>query len=180
VRVEEKRQGPPKLHDLPSLQKFCSSRFGWPAAKTLEVAQELYDGQGKKIITYPRAEVRYLPKSLIKDVPRIVAGLRVGKSFGAIPVSEPPVIRKGASGSFYDKGLEGASHHAVIPNVNTVGSTNPRYQEHGRSAQCSRGQGRLGRDPRPARPSMPSSRARLRVPRAHPQKDQAAPVLRAR
>jgi DNA topoisomerase-3 len=40
-------------HDLPSLQKFCSSRFGWPAAKTLEVAQELYDGQGKKIITYP-------------------------------------------------------------------------------------------------------------------------------
>src|SRR6202521_1404956 len=25
--------------------------------KTLEMAQELYDGQGKKIITYPRAEV---------------------------------------------------------------------------------------------------------------------------
>jgi DNA topoisomerase-3 len=120
VRVEEKRQGPPKLHDLPSLQKFCSSRFGWPAAKTLEVAQELYDGQGKKIITYPRAEVRYLPESLIKDVPRIVAGLRVGKSFSAIPVPEPPVIRKGASGTFYDKGLAGASHHAVIPNVNTV------------------------------------------------------------
>src|SRR6202165_1054488 len=120
VRVEEKRQGPPKLHDLPSLQKFCSSRFGWPAAKTLEVAQELYDGQGKKIITYPRAEVRYLPESLIKDVPRIVAGLRVGKSFSAIPVPEPPVIRKGASGTFYDKGLAGASHHAVIPHVNTV------------------------------------------------------------
>ena len=120
VRVEEKRQGPPKLHDLPSLQKFCSSRFGWPAAKTLEVAQELYDGQGKKIITYPRAEVRYLPASLIKDVPRIVAGLRVGKSFSVIPVPEPPIIRKGTSGSFYDKGLEGASHHAVIPNVNTV------------------------------------------------------------
>src|SRR5947209_8927997 len=120
VRVEEKRQGPPELHDLPSLQKFCSSRFGWPAAKTLEVAQELYDGQGKKIITYPRAEVRYLPESLIKDVPRIVAGLRVGRSFSAIPVPEPPAIRKGASGTFYDKGLAGASHHAVIPNVNTV------------------------------------------------------------
>jgi DNA topoisomerase-3 len=120
VRVEDKRQGPPKLHDLPSLQKLCSSRFGWPASKTLAVAQELYDGQGKKIITYPRAEVRYLPPSLITDVPRIVAGLRVGQSFSAIPVPEPPVIRKGASGSFYDKGLEGASHHAVIPNVNTI------------------------------------------------------------
>jgi DNA topoisomerase-3 len=37
----------PKLHDLPSLQKLCSSRFGWAASKTLEVTQELYDGQGK-------------------------------------------------------------------------------------------------------------------------------------
>jgi DNA topoisomerase III len=120
VRVEDKLQGPPKLHDLPSLQKFCGSRFGWPASKTLEVAQELYDGQGKKIITYPRAEVRYLPQNLISDVPRIVAGLRAGQSFGAIPVPEPPVIRKGARGTFYDKGLEGASHHAVIPNVNTI------------------------------------------------------------
>jgi DNA topoisomerase-3 len=82
-----------KLHDLPSLQKLCSSRFGWPAKKTLDVAQELYDGQDKKIITYPRAEVRYLPQSLISDVPRIVAGLRVGQSFAAIPVPEPPVIR---------------------------------------------------------------------------------------
>src|SRR4051794_40162518 len=120
VRVDNKRQGPPKLHDLPSLQKLCGSRFGWPASKTLEVAQELYDGQGKKIITYPRAEVRYLPQTLISDIPKIVAGLRVGQSFSAIPLPEPPIIRKGASGSFYDKGLEGASHHAVIPNVNTI------------------------------------------------------------
>src|SRR5712671_4564349 len=120
VRIEDKRQGPPKLHDLPSLQKLCGARFGWPATKTLDVAQELYDGAGKKIITYPRAEVRYLPQSLIPDVPKIVAGLQAGQTYGAIPVPAPPVIRRGASGTFYDKGLEGASHHAVIPNVNTI------------------------------------------------------------
>jgi DNA topoisomerase-3 len=120
VRVEDKRQGPPKLHDLPSLQKLCGSRFGWPASKTLAVAQELYDGSAKKIITYPRAEVRYLPQSQIPDVPRMVAGLRAGQSFGAIPLPDPPVIRRGPSGAFYDKGLESASHHAVIPNVNTI------------------------------------------------------------
>ncbi len=120
VRVEDKRQGPPKLHDLPSLQKLCGSRFGWPASKTLAVAQELYDGQGKKIITYPRAEVRYLPQSLMSDVPKIVAGLQVGQSFSTIPVPNPPIVRRGTSGAFYDKGLEGASHHAVIPNVNTI------------------------------------------------------------
>jgi len=96
VRVDDKKQGPPKLHDLPSLQKHCSTRFGWSAAKTLEVAQELYDGQGKKIITYPRAEVRYLPESLIPDAPRIISGLRVGQSFKDIPVPTPPVVRRGA------------------------------------------------------------------------------------
>ncbi len=120
VKVEEKRQGPPRLHDLPSLQKLCGSRFGWSAAHTLEVAQELYDGSGKKIITYPRAENRYLPENLIPDVPAIVAGLRVGRSFAAVPVPDPPLVRRGASGSFHDKGLAGASHHAVIPNRNTI------------------------------------------------------------
>ena len=120
VEVEDKRQSPPRLHDLPSLQKLCGSRFGWSAAKTLEVAQELYDGAGKKIITYPRAETRYLPESLIPDAPGIVAGLRAGRTFAAVPVPEPPLIRRGAGGAFHDKGLQGASHHAVIPNVNTV------------------------------------------------------------
>ena len=120
VRVEDKRQRPPKLHDLPSLQKLCASRFRWAAAKTLEIAQELYDGRGKKIITYPRAEVRYLPETLIADVPQIVAGLQVGHSYSTIPVPAEPIIRKSKSGSFYDKGLEGASHHAIIPNVNTI------------------------------------------------------------
>ena len=76
VRVEDKRQRPPRLHDLPSLQKLCSARFGWSASRTLEVAQELYDGAGKKVLTYPRAEVRYLPESAIADVPKIVAGPR--------------------------------------------------------------------------------------------------------
>ena len=121
VRVEDKRQRPPQLHDLPSLQKLCSARFGWSASKTLEVAQELYDGTGKKILTYPRAEVRYLPESAIADVPKIVAGLRAGRSYSAIPAPSPPAIRKGRDGAFHDKGLEGASHHAIVPNVNTIG-----------------------------------------------------------
>ncbi|MFT8246675.1 DNA topoisomerase [Roseomonas sp. BN140053] len=120
VKVEDKRQGPPRLHDLPSLQKLCGSRFGWSAARTLEVAQALYDGEGKKVITYPRAETRYLPEALIAEVPKLVAGLQVGRAFAEIPVPQPPVIRRGGSGAFHDKGLAGASHHAIIPNPNTV------------------------------------------------------------
>ena len=55
VKVEHCRQGPPKLFDLPSLQKTCGQRWGWTADKTLAIAQELCDGDGKKLITYPRA-----------------------------------------------------------------------------------------------------------------------------
>ena len=122
VVVEDKRQAPPRLHDLPSLQRLCGSRFGWSAAKTLEVAQELYDGAGKKVITYPRAETRCLPESLIGDAPRLVVALQAGQSFAAVPVPKPPLIRRGAGAPFSDRGLAGASHHAVIPNVNTAGS----------------------------------------------------------
>ena len=49
---------PPRLFDLPSLQKTCGQRWGWTADKTLAIAQELYDGEAKKVITYPRAEAR--------------------------------------------------------------------------------------------------------------------------
>ena len=63
------------------MQKLCGSRFGWSAARTLEVAQESYDGAGKEVITYPRAETRYLPESLIGDAPRIVAALQAGQRF---------------------------------------------------------------------------------------------------
>ena len=35
-------------------------------------------------------------------------------------ISTDPVIRRGKCGHFYDKGLEGVSHHAVVPNVNVV------------------------------------------------------------
>ena len=65
--------------------------------------------------------MRYLPESAIADVPKIVAGLRAGRSYAAIPAPSPPAIRKGRNGAFHDQRLEGASHHAIVPNVNTIG-----------------------------------------------------------
>ena len=119
VTVEEKRQGPPKLYDLPSLQKTCGQRWGWTADRTLEVAQELYDGDGKKLITYPRAEAWYLSENQIADVPAITGALTRLRGFAHLDVSRP-VIRKGKSGHFSDKALEGVSHHAIVPNVNVL------------------------------------------------------------
>ena len=119
VSIEEKRQAPPRLFDLPSLQKTCGQRWGWTADKTLSVAQELYDGDGKKLITYPRAEARYLTENQVADAPAIIAALTRMRGFAQLEIS-PPVIRRGKSGHFCDKALEGVSHHAVVPNVNVL------------------------------------------------------------
>lgn len=119
VKVEHCRQGPPKLFDLPALQKTCGQRWGWTADKTLAIAQELYDGDGKKLITYPRAEARYLSENQIADVPAIASALTGLRGFAHLDLSKP-VIRKGKSGHFCDRALEGVSHHAVVPNVNVL------------------------------------------------------------
>ena len=119
VSVEHCRQGPPKLFDLPSLQKTCGQRWGWTADKTLSVAQELYDGDGKKLITYPRAEARYLTENQIDDVPVIASALTRLRGFAHLDLAKP-VIRRGKSGHFSDRALKGVSHHAVVPNVNVL------------------------------------------------------------
>ena len=49
----------------------------------------------------------------------IIAALLRLRGFAALDISDP-VIRRGKSGHFHDKGLEGVSHHAVVPNVNVV------------------------------------------------------------
>ena len=45
-------KGRPNCTTYRRCRNSAARDFGWPASKTFEAAQELYDGQGKKIITY--------------------------------------------------------------------------------------------------------------------------------
>ncbi|MGI9521377.1 MAG: DNA topoisomerase [Hyphomicrobiaceae bacterium] len=125
VKVEHRQQAPPRLFDLPSLQKTCGQRWGWTADKTLSIAQELYDGSGKQVITYPRAEARHLAENQIDDVPTIVTAMIKLRGFSHLEIGVP-VIRRGKSGHFCDKALEGVSHHAIVPNVNVMNDLEQR------------------------------------------------------
>jgi hypothetical protein len=49
----------------------------------------------------------------------IVAALTRLRGFANREIA-PPVIRRGKSGHFCDKALEGILHHAVVPNVNVL------------------------------------------------------------
>ncbi len=114
VKKEQKRQKPPALMDLPTLQQRAA-RWGWSAKRTLDTAQALYETH--KVTTYPRAENKYLPEVEIANAPAMLTALKE-MPFGAVSY-DTPTIRKGKSGMFSDKALEGSSHHAIVPNVKT-------------------------------------------------------------
>ncbi|MEM9026420.1 MAG: DNA topoisomerase, partial [Verrucomicrobiota bacterium] len=54
------RQSAPRLYDLTTLQREANGRYGFPAGKTLRVAQSLYEKH--KMLTYPRTDSRALPE----------------------------------------------------------------------------------------------------------------------
>lgn len=116
VETARKKKAGPKPPDLSTLQEIAG-RWGWTAAKVMEVGQALYDQH--KIISYLRAETRYLPEALIPAAHEITAALA---TFGPWASETPaaPTIRKGKQGVFSDAGLGGESHHAIIPNAKTL------------------------------------------------------------
>ncbi len=123
VKVARKpvRKPPQHPHDLSSLQSHMGSRYKWPAEKTLKVAQTLY--ADLKLITYPRAECRYLPESQVPDAAPLRAALINLKQLG-LPVTLPlqPVIRqgRGRQNHYSNEGVGASSHHAIQPNVKVI------------------------------------------------------------
>lgn len=120
AKFEKKRQGPPKLFDLSAMQAACSAKFGWSGDHTLDVAQSLYAAP-YHILSYPRAEAQHVPENNIPDVPTIVGALMQTGNFGRhSDLVAKPQVRRGKTGHFCDKALEGMSHYAIIPNVNSA------------------------------------------------------------
>ncbi|MBK1790073.1 DNA topoisomerase III [Persicirhabdus sediminis] len=76
VSEEQKpsKQAAPQLYDLTTLQREASSRFGFSAQRTLQLAQALYEKY--KMLTYPRTDSRYLPEDYLSEVKTTVAAIR--------------------------------------------------------------------------------------------------------
>jgi DNA topoisomerase-3 len=66
VERKEQSERAPLLYDLTSLQRDANRRFGFSARRTLSAAQSLYEG--KKAITYPRTNSRYLSGDLVSQL----------------------------------------------------------------------------------------------------------------
>src|SRR3712207_4403112 len=114
--VEKKaaREKPPLLHDLTSLQRAANVRYGFTAAKTLELAQSLYE---KKFVTYPRTSSRHLSKAVAEEIEAHVRAASVGPY---VPFIEKILAgRPKLTGRHVDD-KKVTDHHAVIPTKQQV------------------------------------------------------------
>lgn len=79
VEQKEKKEQPPLLHDLTSLQQEANKKHGFSADNTLKVAQTLYE---KKLTTYPRTGSRYIGEDVFDTIPSLINN---AKSLGIYP-----------------------------------------------------------------------------------------------
>ena len=77
VERKEQSERAPLLYDLTSLQRDANRRFGFSARRTLQAAQSLYEG--KKAITYPRTNSRYLSGDLVPQLKPTAETLRADR-----------------------------------------------------------------------------------------------------
>ena len=105
-----KKEWPPQLYDLTSLQRDANRLLGFTADKTLKTAQSLYETH--KALTYPRTDSRYLPPDMI---PRVVQTMKLlPENYqkyvpGALPGGKLPVSKRTIDAS------KVTDHHAILP-----------------------------------------------------------------
>ena len=107
VTKEQKKEQPPKLYDLTTLQREANRLFGYTAKQTLDYAQSLYE---KKLLTYPRTDSRYLTSDMAETVSCVIhlaAKLPPFDGCGNFfPLVETMISDKDVS-----------DHHAIIPTM---------------------------------------------------------------
>ena len=107
VTHEKKKEAPPKLYDLTTLQREANRVFGYTAKQTLDYAQSLYE---KKLLTYPRTDSRYLTVDMAETASVVLHLAALVPPFDACPGFFPDVAALVNDGKVSD-------HHAIIPTL---------------------------------------------------------------
>ena len=107
VTHEKKKEAPPKLYDLTTLQREANRVFGYTAKQTLDYAQSLYE---KKLLTYPRTDSRYLTVDMVETASVVLHLAARVAPFDACPEFFPDVLALVNDGKVSD-------HHAIIPTL---------------------------------------------------------------
>lgn len=127
AKVEQKdaSEPPPLLFNLNDLQKEANKKYGLPAARTLEIAQALYEK--RKLITYPRTESRHITRSLAGTLGRRLAAVATGSEYAALAETAK---KAGAPGKRYVNDGKVTDHTALIPTETRLGTGALTPDEH--------------------------------------------------
>ncbi|MGE3881302.1 MAG: DNA topoisomerase 3 [Planctomycetota bacterium] len=108
VETKRERHPPPLLPDLTALQRDMNVRYGFSAAATLKIAQDLYE---KKVLTYPRTDSRHLPLDMRDEIQRTLAALKSWNpgAVGRLDFAKLPIPRR-----VFDNDKV-KDHHAIVP-----------------------------------------------------------------
>lgn len=110
IEEKERKENPPKLYDLTSLQRDANRIYGYTAQQTLDYLQSLYE---QKLATYPRTDSRYLTEDMKDNAVLLAEGIKTFLSFAKdllIPINIEQVIDNSKV----------TDHHAVIPTQTAI------------------------------------------------------------
>ena len=79
VEAKPRKEPPPLLHDLSSLQQEANKKNGFTADQTLNILQNLYES---KLVSYPRTGSRYIGDDVFATVPNLISKLSEHPDFG--------------------------------------------------------------------------------------------------
>jgi DNA topoisomerase-3 len=111
VSSERVRESAPLPFDLGTLQETCSRQLGLDVQETLNIAQSLYETH--KATTYPRSDCRYLPDSMLAEVPSVLDALLLTDP-SLRPLIES-LDRQQRSRAWDDSKV--TAHHGIIPTL---------------------------------------------------------------
>lgn len=108
VEAKPRKEPPPLLHDLSSLQQEANKRKGYTADQTLNILQNLYES---KLVSYPRTGSRYIGDDVFAGVPQLITSLCAHPDLGkqaefllTVPLNKRSVNAKKVT-----------DHHAILP-----------------------------------------------------------------
>lgn len=108
VEGKDKKEMPPQLFDLTTLQREVNKAHGLSAADTLAATQNLYEA---RLVTYPRTDSRYLNQDMKANIPGILNKLRSGFADQISPLN---LTKLPFSNRLIDD-KKVTDHHAIIP-----------------------------------------------------------------
>src|SRR5829696_930766 len=111
LETTRKKERPPLLYDLTSLQREANTRYGFSARRTLAAAQRLYEEH--KALTYPRTNSRFLSSDMVGELKPIaeLVGRRRDYARAAAYVTGLDLLPLGRVVS----DAKVTDHHAIIP-----------------------------------------------------------------